>query len=260
MSKKIIISIFVLISLINTSLAQEGSEESEDREKKNDFISKFFLATYTSTFSDFILSPLNYYYEPTGLTDPSGNPIFADIPYQTKQFNIFSFGIELRYNFKEFDENTSLSISTPISIGISNSIPAAGDDELVVRGVPGFGSIQVPLLIKINTGNGSTYTTQKDYGFSAGAGFELNKIGLISSESTANNYNKAFVYPCVSGGFTFMRGNSPMEINLKFAFGSPQDQNTDARGRELKDKYDIPYVRNTRGHTIKLSFVYLMNY
>lgn len=72
-------------------------------------------------------------------------------------------GIEPRFNLKEFNENSALSVSSPISLGIGSSYSAAGD-ELVVKGAEGFGSVQVPLLLKLYLGNGSTYTTQKNLG------------------------------------------------------------------------------------------------
>ncbi len=259
MSKKIILSATLLLAFMTSVFAQEGSQETEAKDKKNDLTNKFFLAISTSTYTDIIVSPLKYYYGPTGLFDQKGDPTYGDIPYQTKEFNIFSMGIEPRFNLKEFDENTSISVSTPISIGIGSSFSAAAD-ELVVKGAQGFGSIQIPLLLKLNLGNGSTYTTQKDFGFSAGAGFEMNKIGLISSTSSANFYNKAFVLPCISAGFTFMRNASPMEINIKYSFGKLLSQDTDAHGNPLLNNLNLPYTRDTRGKSIKLSFIYLMNY
>ncbi len=260
MSKKLILSITLLLTFMSTAIAQEGSRESEGKEKKNDLANKFFIAISTSTYTDIIISPLKYHYGPTGIFDPiTQERIYGDIPYQTKEFNIFSMGIEPRFNLKDFNENFSLSISAPISIGIGSSYSAAAD-ELVVKGTEGFGSIQIPLLLKLNLGNGSTYTTQKDFGFSAGAGFEMNKVGIISSSSSANSYNKAFVLPCISTGFTFMRGNSPMEINIKYSFGKLQSQDTDAHGKALLNNLNLPYTRDTRGKSIKLSFVYLMNY
>lgn len=264
MSKKNIVFSLILAVLIPSVYAQEGSQESSGKDKKNEFSKKFFMAITTSTYMDLIVSPLKYYYAPTGnftqgdSLHPS-EPTYGSIPYQTQQFNIISLGAEPRYNLKEFDENSSLSISAPISFGIGNSMSAANDD-LIVRGVNGFGSIQIPLLIKLNFGNGSTYTTQKDFGFSAGAGIEMNKLGLINLTANAKEYNKAFLLPSLSAGVTFMRGNSPMEVNFKYSFGKVKFQERDAQDGILKDATGIPYIRSTRGQSLKLTFVYLMNY
>lgn len=259
MSKRKIISALFLLACFSTGFAQESSEESKGKNSSNDFSKKFFMAISTSTYMDYIVSPLKYYNAPTSNTDTAGNPIYGSIPYQTSQFNIVTLGIEPRWNLKDFDDNSSLSISVPISFGIGNSLSAANDD-LIVRGVNGFGSIQIPLLLKLNIGNGSTYTTQKDFGFSAGAGIEMNKIGLINITANAKQYNKAFFLPSLSAGFNFMRGDSPMEINFKYAFGKVSLQERDAQANILKDATGIPYIRNTRGQSFKLTFVYLMNY
>ena len=264
MSYKIFIISLMIIVSVPLASAQERSEESSGNNKKSEFSDKFFLALTTSTYTDIIVSPLRYFRYPTGNFIQQGSdstfvPEYGSIPFQSQQFNIISLGLEPRYNLKEFDENSSLSISAPVSFGIGSSFSAAGDD-LIVRGVEGFGSIQIPLLLKYNIGNGSTYTTQKDFGFSAGAGLEFNKIGLINLTAESKKYNKGFVLPSFSAGVTFMRGNSPMEINFKYAFGELRSQETDTQDDPLKDNSGVLYKRSTRAQSIKLSFVYLMNY
>ncbi len=259
MIQKLIITAILFQFFIPASIAQEESEESKGTDRKSKFTDKFFMAITTSTYMDYIVSPLKFYTSPTGNTDPAGNPTYASVPYQTSELNILSMGLEPRYNIKEFDENSSLSVSAPVAFGIGSSFSAAGDN-LVVRGVDGFGSVQIPLLLKLNLGNGSTYKTQKDFGFSFGTGLEMSKIGLINLSEASKKYNKAFVLPCFSAGITFMRANSPMEINFKYAFGSVTQQSTDPQGALLKDGAGVPYIRNAKAQTLKLTFVYLMNY
>ncbi len=254
MKKQISFCILFLLWFLPFGLAQEKGNESDTKSNKGETAKKFFISIYTSTYLDFIISPLTIHYTATGNFDINGNPTFKDIPYQTQELNIVSLGIEPRYNLKEFDENSALSISAPISFGIGNSFSAASDN-LIVRGINGFGSLQVPLLLKLTVGNSSTYTTQKDYGFSAGIGAELNKIGLINLTSEPNGFNKAFVLPCFSAGFTFMRNEGPMEINFKYAFGSIKIQEIDGQGRSL-----LLAQRTTRAQTLKLSWVYLLSY
>jgi hypothetical protein len=254
-----LIALLFFIGLTLNTLAQQESEESLASSEKQTFKDKFFMALTTSTYTDIIISPLRYHYSGTTNTDTLGNPTFTSVPYQTQQFNIISLGFEPRFNLKEFDENSSLSLSVPISFGIGSSYSAAGDN-LIVRGIEGFGSIQIPLLLKLNLGNGSTYRTQNDFGFNAGLGFEYNKVGLIKVSSEPNSFNRGFILPSVSAGITFLRGDSPMEVNFKYSFGKIETQEFDTQGDILKDGSGIPYMRNTRGQTIKLTFVYLMNY
>ena len=53
--------------------------------------------------------------------------------------------------------------------------------------------------------------------------FALAVIGIIcftpyswsQKDATIKEFNKAFILPSFSVGFSFMRGDSPMEVNLK---------------------------------------------
>ncbi|MCC6722719.1 MAG: hypothetical protein IT243_11005 [Bacteroidia bacterium] len=245
---------YILIFLIFVAIALNAQKKNNDSSKENsEFSKKFFMAVTTSTYTDILISPLKYFYGFTGNTDLLGNKIYADIPYQSMQTNIVTLGLEPRYNFKEINDNNAISVSIPFGFGIGSSISAAGDD-LTVRGVEGFGSLQFPIIIKYNTGNGSTYNTQKDFGFNIGGGIEFSKVGLINLNGAKSPYNNFFVLPCFTTGITMMRGSSPMEINFKYAFGKLITQSKDTQGILM------PENRNTRGQTLKLTFVYLLNY
>lgn len=250
--------LFILISaffVVSGTLAQRKQSSSEDEQSKvnNNFKDKFFMAVTTSTYTDILISPLKYIWDFTGNTDSAGKKKYADIPFQSMQTNIVSLGLEARINIKELDKDNSISVSVPFSFGIGSSFSAAGDD-LTVKGVEGFGSIQFPLIVKFNTGNGATYKTQKDFGFNFGGGIEFSKIGLINMNGSKSPYNNFFALPCLTAGFTMMRGDSPMELNFKYAFGRLSTQTIDAQGLQMLNN------RITRGQTIKLSFVYLLNY
>ncbi|NUM30918.1 MAG: hypothetical protein HUU47_01160 [Bacteroidetes bacterium] len=254
MKKSLIL--FISFVLYNTFIiAQNNSEEQKENSKsnKNDFAKKFFIAFTTSTYTDILITPLKLHWDFTGNTDNQGNKKYDYIPYQSMQTNIVSIGFEPRYNLKEFDENNSFSVSIPFSFGLGSSYSAANDD-LQVKGNEGFGSLQFPILFKYNTGNGATYKTQKDFGFNIGAGVEFSKVGIINMTATSNKYNKFFALPCATLGFVMMRGDSPMEINLKYALGKLTTQTTDTQGLQLTTN------RVTRAQTLKLSFIYLLNY
>lgn len=245
------IAVFIASGL----MAQEDGSETKTSSDKN--AQKFFIAFSTSTYTDVIISPIKFHRTATGNTDPQGNPTFADIPFQSMQYNIISLGLEPRYNLKEFDENTSLTLAAPVSFGIGVTAPV---DDLSVKGSSGFGSFQVPVMVKLFRGNGSTYQTVKDFGFNIGAGMEFNKIGLINLSGETDRFNKPFVFPCVTAGVLFMRGDSPLEINFKYGFGTFRTQEVNGQGDPLLDNNGLPYQRRARGQSIKLSFTYLMNY
>ena len=254
MSRKILIASFIFLQGILANAQEEGSEPVS---KKNAASQKFLIAFSTSTYTDILISPIKFHYTATGNTDAQGNPTFASIPFQSMQYNIISLGLEPRYNLKEFDDNTALTLASPVSFGIGVTAPV---DDLKVKGSSGFGSLQIPVILKLFLGNGSTYNTEKDFGFNIGGGFELNKIGIINLSGESDKYNKAFVMPCVTAGILFMRGDSPLEVNFKYGFGSLRTQDVNGQGDPLTDNTGVPYRRTARGQTIKLSFTYLMNY
>jgi len=252
---KIIFSLAFLFLIVPAISAQD--EETPVESPKSSWSDKFFLAFTASTYTDLIISPLKYHYAPTGNTNQSGNPTSANIPFQSIQYNIISLGIEPRYNLKEFDDNTALTVASPISFGIGTTGPV---DDIKVQGVRGFGSIQIPIIMKLFLGNGSTYRTQKDFGFNIGGGLEFNKIGLINLSGETNQFNSPFVMPCITTGVVLMRGDTPMEINFKYGFSQFKTQDTNGQGDLLLDNFGVPTERKVRGQTLKLSFVYLMNY
>ncbi|MCB9252681.1 MAG: hypothetical protein H6605_09460 [Flavobacteriales bacterium] len=241
----------ILLSFFSVVRAQEVVKENKE------FLDKFFLSITTSPYMDFMVSPIQFHTTATGNTDIFGNPTYARIPFQSVQFNILSLGLEPRYNLKEFDDDAALTLAAPVSFGIGVTGPV---DELKVRGSTGFGSVQIPVLLKLFIGNGSTYRTIRNFGFNLGAGAELNKIGLINISGESNEFNKAFILPCVTAGIVFMRGDSPMEINFKYGFGPVRSHDVDGQGNPLQDNNGLPYKRSSRGQSLKLSLVYLLNY
>ena len=150
--------------------------------QNNDYNDNFFMSFHSTAYFDFIWSPLKLENAPTGNTiiDGNGNevPEYKEIPFQSYTNNLFSFGVEPRYNIHTIDNNTAVAVSSPISIGLGQ----VGQSPFIshrVGSVEGFGSIQIPLFLKLYIGSGSTYDCEKDYGVSLGAGFEYNKVGLI---------------------------------------------------------------------------------
>ncbi len=232
-------------------------------DEKKEFEDKFFLGVASSYYVDFVTTPLRVSYEPTGNTIPVVDPNdttktifideFADVPAQTSYVSYFSFGLEPRFNIHEISENLAFAVSAPVTIGFGTALATNSD----VKGIQGFGSIQVPVMAKLYLGSGSTYDTNEDFGISIGAGAELNKIALFSPnvETKDQDLNKAWIMPAVTGGVHFWRGSSPMEVNIKYGFGRIQSYTHDRYGQPLSTG-----ERFTRANSIKLTFIYLMNY
>lgn len=256
--------IFVLVGIFLFSLGYAQTVEEDELEEvkpkvQKEFKDRFYLGLVSSYYIDFATTPLTtigevYIGEIVDPNDPSKTiPNYGDIPSQTTYNSFFSMGIEPRYNIKDFNENLAFAVSAPLTIGFGQSFPA----NTTVSGAYGFGSLQIPIMAKIYLGTASTYESNEDFGLSAGLGFEFNKIGLINPGASEEEQNalKPWVMPTASAAVHFWRGNSPMEVNVKYGFGSLQSYQTDQFGQPL-----VTGERTTRANSIKLTLVYLMNY
>ena len=217
-----------------------------------DIKDRLYLNLSNSYFVDFVTSPLGTgYLQFADFVDSNGNTVFREDPIATKTSyqSIFSIGFEPRLNIVEIKENLAFAVSAPVAIGFGTSFAAAD-----AAGVSGFGHIQVPLLLKLYSGASSTYDSDDDFGISAGAGFELNKIGLFRTATTEaeREMGKAWIMPSVSLGVHFYRGYSPMEVNIKYGFGPIETQQINEFGERIFPE------KITRASSLKLSLVYMI--
>lgn len=225
--------------------------------QSNDIRDRFFLGTASSFYIDFATTPLSSTRLRVGAEPDPNDPTktidkFADVPTQSQYISYFSFGLEPRFNIKEFSDDLAFAVSAPLTIGFGQSF-AANES---VNGIDGFGSVQLPVMAKLYLGTGSTYETNQEFGLNVGGGIELNKIGIINIGGSLeeSNARTSWVMPVVAGGVHFWRGASPMEVNLKYGFGKKESYNYDKYGQPLT----IPRI--TRASSIKLTFIYLLNY
>ncbi|MBI1305748.1 MAG: hypothetical protein GC181_03935 [Bacteroidetes bacterium] len=237
--------------IVTTSKAQNNTS--------TDLQDRFFVAFHSSTYLDFAQSPLRFENVWTGNVDVSGNKIFVNAPIQSFNINLFSFGLEPRLNLQEFDKNSALAVSSPFSIGLGNSVPTSNS----VIGVEGIGSIQIPILLKMYVGSGSTYTCEKDFGISFGGGLEFNKIGLISMQdqnTSSAASRKGWVMPVATLGIHFWRGYNPVEFNIKYGRGTQKEYVVDRYGNPIEDSNGFLSSVKTQSYTFRMSISYLLNY
>jgi len=152
--------------------------QSSEINEVTSFSDNFYLGIASSYYIDFVTTPLSFCSLKVG-TDPvqdpndSNNTIFvpryADAPFQTSYISYFSFGIEPRYNIKEFSDNLVFAVSAPVTFGFGQAF-SAND---YVKGGTGFGSVQLPILAKLYLGSASTYQSNQDFGLSVGGGLEV---------------------------------------------------------------------------------------
>ncbi|MCB0734786.1 MAG: hypothetical protein H6608_02155 [Flavobacteriales bacterium] len=250
MKKPLILTVLGLVLLAAPAFTQTN-EELEDR---------FFMSFHSSTYLDFVRSPLRFQNVPSGnVIDPTtGQKEYVDAPVQTANINIFSFGLEPRFNLREFDDNSALAVSAPFTIGLGQSYPS----NLDVLGVEGIGAFQLPLLMKLYIGSGSTYKSEKDFGLSVGGGMELNKVGLLRMEETSSisAANRAWIMPVASISVHFWRGYNPVEINLKYGAGSTKEYYYDRFGNALEDANGNITSGRTKSQSFRMCVSYLLNY
>ena len=229
---------------------------SLNSQAQDDFKDRFFIGFVSSYYIDFVSSPLSIIDVSRKIDDGVGGFIQTTdtaVPFQSRFLSFVSIGVEPRYNLLELDDNMALALSMPLTIGLGQAFEQNDD----VYGARGFGNFQVPLLLKFYLGTNSTYKSTDDFGFSAGAGFEYNKLALVSTEEVQaiKDANKGWIMPTFSASLHFWRGNSPIEINFKYGRGELRSYNTNFTGFPLPDG-----ERLTRANSIKLSFIYLLNY
>ncbi|HBN03267.1 MAG TPA: hypothetical protein DD396_04415 [Bacteroidetes bacterium] len=252
MTKNSIIILFLMLS--NVSFAQVNAVEN-DEDQSSDFIqteftdwkSRTYLSISSSFLIDYITSPLAYY-NPRE-TQPSFK--YSRAATQSSTTSLYSLGFEARYNILDIQENLAFALSAPVAFGFSTVFASAPE----VRGGSGFGTLQIPVLARVYFGAGSTFFATDDFGINIGAGYEFNKLGVFnfSNEPQSKGINKAWLMPAITGGVSFVRGISPVEVNLKYGFGPIQPQDIDGEGNRLTSK------RTTRATSLKLSLVYPLN-
>ncbi|MFY0643308.1 MAG: hypothetical protein JXR19_02460 [Bacteroidia bacterium] len=237
----------LLILFLFASLGSQAQDKFKD---------KFFIGFVSSYYIDFVSSPLSLIDVSRMIDDGAGGFIQTTdtaVPFQSRFLSFVSIGVEPRYNLLEFEDNMALALAMPATIGLGQSFEQNDD----VLGARGFGNFQVPLMLKFYLGTNATYRSTDNFGFSAGAGFELNKVALVSTDDiqAIKDANKAWIMPVFSASLHFWRGNSPIEINFKYGRGELRSYNTNYTGFPLQDG-----ERFTRANSIKLSFIYLLNY
>ena len=157
----------------------------------------------------------------------------------------------------DFKKNLALAMSAQIAAGFGSTYAASE----YAASAEGFGNFQIPVMLRLYYGASATQAAQDDFGVNIGAGYELNKIGVLNfgenrnrdKNSDAPPPQQAWIMPAVALGVHFYRGSSPMEVNLKYGFGPIQNQKIDNFGNP------IPGRRTTRANSIKLSFTYLLD-
>jgi hypothetical protein len=213
---------------------------------------RYFNALYMGILADVIVSPytpLPNYYNNFGY--PPAYTQQGNIPYRTTTINLMSLGYRGWYNVVEFNDNTSFSLgaSPIVCFGLS----------VAKEGAAGLLCFYMPVMAEFHFGNGATYKTDKEIGFTCGGGIEIIKAPLVvppdqAPKYTDNNGNvvdatvtTAWVQPCIDAGVTFWtKSNMAFEIIAKYGFGAStsfigEDGTTPVTGRPSSYSLGIIY-------------------
>jgi hypothetical protein len=257
MNKIILLYILLLTGTVAWAQEEEVKYDNEEdiaaadkieRTSFTDWKSRTYFSISSSFILDYIVSPLAY--TDIVYNDPGGKRI-EKAATQTQSQSIYSIGAEVRYNLIDIKNNMAVAISVPAAFGFGQAFQSS--DQTI--GGSGFGSVQIPVVARLFFGAGSTFKAQDDFGVNIGAGYEFNKLGVFNLNSGLNdpNVNRAWIMPNVMAGISFIRGISPIEVNLKYGFGPIQDQLVDNVGNRLSNK------RVTRATSLKITLVYPIN-
>jgi hypothetical protein len=229
----------------------EDDEDNTEYDTKSDFFDykkRLYLGLNNSFYVDFITSPVGTFQ--IEYAEPGGGVRYEDAAVQTRYLSYFTIAIEPRYNLVDFKENLALAMSAQLAAGFGSTYAASE----YAASAEGFGNFQIPVMLRLYYGASATHAAQDDFGVNIGAGYELNKIGVLNFGEDRNpDMNRAWIMPAVALGVHFYRGSSPMEVNLKYGFGPIQNQKIDNFGQPILGR------RTTRANSIKLSFTYLLD-
>ncbi|MDG1433904.1 MAG: hypothetical protein P8M17_01455 [Saprospiraceae bacterium] len=129
----------------------------------------------------------------------------------------------LRYSIFELNDNNSFGIGIipAIELGIYGFIER---DDI------GLGGINLPIELSFNTGAGSTYNSNKEFGIAIKGGIDMNFLPIfMSKEGSLRDFNQFYVDPYVSlsGRFFGKRGTALRDVFLRFSFLSQTEGVTD---------------------------------
>ena len=230
-----------------------SQEESIPVDSYKEKLPRFFHSFGFSVFSEYISGPTTI----VSFYDTLSNPVQSFSPerysdYRLQSLNVVSFTYVMRYTLKFFDLDHSLSISSPLNLGLSYL--QAND------GSGAYGSLSIPLMLQYHSGVAASFDTKKWRGWMVGLGAEMIMFPLISSEQFKPNFSSnsieviqgkhQWVQLAAEGSYRWIsKLDKCQEINLKAGIGVPQTW-INYEGNESKN---LPF-------SVKLSYIFSINY
>lgn len=241
---KILLVALLLGASTNYCLAQSDSLSSGEYPNDPLWYFSFGVAPYSHYIS---APPVSVPFMDT--TQSFSEDVFKS--YQYKAINLLTFTYSIRYNIFRIDDDRSLSLNVPVSLGLTS-----------VRcndGSRGFLSLSVPLMLEFNSGAASNFSTLKWTGWMFGAGADFNVFPLISNEKYAYfdqfdarkivQPSHSWIQPSVEFAYRWINTDqNTRELNLKMGYGLPYKVNGVA-GSETYHPFSV-----------KISYFFMINY
>src|SRR5689334_4419462 len=233
-------TIFSLILLISASFTSSPQG----------FKHRYFVAYGISPLLDFGTGPGQ-------VTYPAYNTNYSDTScflHQTSYFSLIAGSYQGRYNILEPGENLAISVKAKPTLGFSISRD----------GLCGF---YIPVGVGLEVGNGATYQSTANMGFTLTAGYALNinplfKLGEVYDQM--DNYNNVDVKgswgsPFVSAGVRYWtKTNKLREINILYGFTSNDD--IPANAEQIGIRGDESLTRFQTSYMFALTWMIYLNY
>lgn len=247
--KKFFLSVILLLVAVLLWSQEDINGIDSDKEREPRFFHSFGI----SVFSDYIsgITTTVPFYDTLSFPVQAYSPErFSD--YSLRSLNVASFTYVLRYTLKFIDVDHSLSLSSPVTLGLSYL--QAND------GSGAYGSLSLPLMLQYHSGVAASFDTQKWKGWMVGIGAEMMIFPVVSSEQFKPKLSPT-AGEVVMGKTQWMQGAAEasyrwistldkcQEINLKVGCGLPQKW-TNFEGNSSSS---IPF-------SVKLAYIFSINY
>lgn len=247
--KKLLLSVILLLVAVSLWSQKTFAEIGSDKEREPRFFHSFGVSFFSEYISG-ITTTVPFYDTLSFPVQPYSPERFSD--YSLQSLNLASFSYVLRYTLKFFDVDHSLSLSSPITLGLSYL--QAND------GSGAYGSLSLPLMFQYHSGVAASFDTQKWKGWMVGLGAELMVFPVVSSEQFKPELSP-ITREVVMGKTHWIQGAAEasyrwistldkcQEVNLKVGCGLPQKW-TDFEGNKASN---IPF-------SVKVAYIFSINY
>ena len=125
-----------------------------------------------------------------------------------------------RFNFLE-TEQLSVSVGIPLSVGLSTSFGTTYDIYGYANDQTSIGFvINVPVIVSLNMGRGSTKDNRKKFGYFVGAGFGYHHGDFITDSYTSSTgtYSSNNYGPAANAGVRFGVGRKHKNIEVRLSY------------------------------------------